>query len=78
MSPTWSYMNPHIIAHAMSQTWSYIGRHIITDAMSQTWSYTSSSMSVPMLCLRHGLTLTHLVADACPKHVLQDNLMQPI
>ncbi|KHG09809.1 hypothetical protein F383_05434 [Gossypium arboreum] len=38
--------------------------------MSQTWSYTSSSISVPLPCSRHGLTLTHLVADVCPKHVL--------
>ncbi|KHG08116.1 hypothetical protein F383_34787 [Gossypium arboreum] len=40
------------------------------DAMSQTWSYTSSHITVPMPCPRHGLTLTHLVADACPRHVL--------
>ncbi|KHG09083.1 Thymidylate synthase [Gossypium arboreum] len=38
--------------------------------MSQTWSYTSFSISVPMPCSRHGLTLTHLVAEACPRHVL--------
>ncbi|KHF97809.1 S-crystallin 1 [Gossypium arboreum] len=38
--------------------------------MSQTWSYTSSHISVPMPCPIHGLTLTHLVADVCPKHVL--------
>ncbi|KHG18851.1 hypothetical protein F383_04043 [Gossypium arboreum] len=38
--------------------------------MSQTWSYTSSSISVPMPCPRHDLTLTHLVVDACPSHVL--------
>ncbi|KHG12508.1 Phosphopantetheine adenylyltransferase [Gossypium arboreum] len=38
--------------------------------MSQTWSYTSSHISVPMPCPRHGLTLTHLIADACPRHLL--------
>ncbi|KHG08252.1 PRAME family member 7 [Gossypium arboreum] len=38
--------------------------------MSQTWSYTRSSISVPMPCPRHDLTLTHLVADACLRHVL--------
>ncbi|KHG20904.1 hypothetical protein F383_27530 [Gossypium arboreum] len=36
------------------------------NAMSQT----SSSISVLMPCPRHGLTLTPLVADACPRHVL--------
>ncbi|KHG14469.1 DNA primase [Gossypium arboreum] len=40
------------------------------DAMSQTWFYASSSISILMPCPRHGLTLTHLVANACPKHVL--------
>ncbi|KHG20303.1 Dimethylglycine dehydrogenase-2C mitochondrial [Gossypium arboreum] len=39
------------------------------NAMSQTWSYTSSHISMPMPCPRHGLSLTHLVADACPRHV---------
>ncbi|KHG27714.1 Uba3-binding but2 [Gossypium arboreum] len=38
--------------------------------MSQTWPYTSSHISVPIPCPRHGLTLTHLIADACPRHVL--------
>ncbi|KHG23507.1 Uba3-binding but2 [Gossypium arboreum] len=39
------------------------------DAMSRTWSYTGSHVkSIP--CPKHGLTLTHLVADACPRHVL--------
>ncbi|KHG26759.1 hypothetical protein F383_04549 [Gossypium arboreum] len=27
--------------------------------MSQTWSYTSSHISVPMPCPRHGLTLAY-------------------
>ncbi|KHG04349.1 hypothetical protein F383_28543 [Gossypium arboreum] len=43
---------------------------IEADTMSQTWSYTSSYIFVPMQCPRHGLTLTHLIADACPRHVL--------
>ncbi|KHG05790.1 hypothetical protein F383_31673 [Gossypium arboreum] len=38
--------------------------------MSQILSYISSSISVPMPCPRHGLTLTHLVTDACLRHVL--------
>ncbi|KHG04220.1 hypothetical protein F383_23348 [Gossypium arboreum] len=32
--------------------------------MSQTWSYSSSHIPVLMPCPRHGLTLTHIKADA--------------
>ncbi|KHG07787.1 hypothetical protein F383_34892 [Gossypium arboreum] len=43
---------------------------IKVDTMFQTWSYTRFRISVPMPCPKHGLTLTHLVADACLRHVL--------
>ncbi|KHG22663.1 Cell volume regulation A [Gossypium arboreum] len=38
--------------------------------MFQTWSYTGSHIFVSMPCPKHGLTLTHLIADACPRYVL--------
>ncbi|KAH1056452.1 hypothetical protein J1N35_034517 [Gossypium stocksii] len=51
--------------------------------MSQTWSYTSSPLSMPMPCPRHGLILTHSQADAMPQtwfytslHVEADNVSQ--
>ncbi|KHG13626.1 hypothetical protein F383_16544 [Gossypium arboreum] len=43
---------------------------IEADAMCQTWSYTSSRVSMSMPCPRHVFTLTCLVANACPRHVL--------
>ncbi|KHG16437.1 hypothetical protein F383_10212 [Gossypium arboreum] len=42
--------------------------------MSQTWSYTSSSISVPMQCPRHGFTLRHLVLMPYPRHGLTQAL----